>query len=112
MVLVVLLYSIVLFYIFLYSLIQFGLLIYYLKSKRNELKPSALDREYPMVTIQLPVYNEKYVIERLLDAVFLIDWPKESFEIQVLDDSNDQTTELIEKKLASFSSKGYNFSNT
>lgn len=111
MVLVVLLYSLVLFYIFLYSLIQFSLLIYYLKSKKNELKPSALDREYPMVTIQLPVYNEKYVIERLLDAVFLIDWPKESFEIQVLDDSNDQTTELIEKKLASFSSKGYNFSH-
>ena len=111
MFLIVILYTLVLFYIFLYSLVQFGLLIFYLKSKKQDVKYIPMSINYPMVTIQLPIYNEKYVVERLLDAVFLIDWPKECLEIQILDDSNDQTTVLIEKKLASYSSKGFNFTH-
>ena len=53
-----------------------------------------------MVTIQLPVYNEKYVVERLLDAVIKIQWPPDALEIQVLDDSTDETSALIKTKLA------------
>ncbi|NLT52272.1 MAG: glycosyltransferase [Ignavibacteria bacterium] len=50
-----------------------------------------------MVTIQLPLYNELYVIERLINAVCEIDYPKEFLEIQVLDDSTDETVQIVEK---------------
>ncbi len=63
----------------------------------------------PMVTVQLPIYNEKYVVGRLLDAVTQFDYPKEKLEIQVLDDSTDETTEIILRKIESFSSLGLNF---
>jgi len=55
--------------------------------------------DYPFVTIQLPIFNEKYVVERLLDSVIEINWPKEALEIQVLDDSTDETSDIIQKKL-------------
>jgi cellulose synthase/poly-beta-1,6-N-acetylglucosamine synthase-like glycosyltransferase len=50
---------------------------------------------YPSVTIQLPIFNEKYVIHRLLKHVVALDYPKEKLEIQILDDSNDETTEMV-----------------
>jgi cellulose synthase/poly-beta-1,6-N-acetylglucosamine synthase-like glycosyltransferase len=50
---------------------------------------------YPVVTIQLPLYNERYVAERLIDQVCAIDWPRDCLEIQVLDDSDDDTTGII-----------------
>ena len=57
--------------------------------------------DLPKVTTQLPIYNERYVVKRLIDAVVNIDYPKELHEIQVLDDSNDETrgiaTELVDK---------------
>ncbi len=49
----------------------------------------------PVVTVQLPIYNEKYVAARLIDAVCLLDYPKDKLEIQILDDSDDETFELI-----------------
>ena len=51
---------------------------------------------FPMVTIQLPIYNEKYVAQRLIEAVCKMDYPREKLEIQVLDDSDDETSELVE----------------
>ena len=61
--------------------------------------PSSLFR--PNVTVQLPIFNERYVVERLLDAVSKLDYPKEKMEVQILDDSTDDTTEIILKKLES-----------
>lgn len=55
--------------------------------------------EWPFVTIQLPIYNESYVVERLLDAVSQLDYPHDRFEIQVLDDSTDDTQEIITNKI-------------
>jgi cellulose synthase/poly-beta-1,6-N-acetylglucosamine synthase-like glycosyltransferase len=49
----------------------------------------------PVVTVQLPIYNEKYVASRLIDAVCLLDYPKDKLEIQILDDSDDETFEMI-----------------
>ena len=60
----------------------------------------------PLVTIQLPVYNEKYVVERLIDAVSKLDYPKNKLEIQVLDDSTDETSEIILKKVEALSDSG------
>ncbi|WP_273569033.1 glycosyltransferase [Maribacter halichondriae] len=88
-------YGISLLLIFLYSLAQLNLLVNYLGYKRrNQTAPkfNLLDpREIPYVTIQLPVYNEEYVMDRLLENIAKIEYPKSKLEIQVLDDSTDDS---------------------
>jgi len=88
-------YSISLLLIFFYSLAQLNLLVNYLGNKRknqNAPKFNLLDpKEIPYVTIQLPVYNEEYVMDRLLENISKIEYPKSKLEIQVLDDSTDDT---------------------
>ena len=71
----------------------------YLYMKNKHLKPVPLGTldTLPRVTIQLPIYNEMYVADRLIDAVCLIDYPRELLEIQVLDDSTDETTKVAER---------------
>jgi len=80
-----------------YALAQLNLLFNYLASKKSEDKSAKFDlsnpEEIPFITIQLPVYNEMYVMERLLDNIAQIDYPKNKLEIQVLDDSTDETVE-------------------
>jgi len=61
---------------------------------------------WPVVTVQLPVYNELYVIEGLIDLVCEFDYPKDKLEIQVLDDSNDQTVDLISAKVKHYAALG------
>jgi cellulose synthase/poly-beta-1,6-N-acetylglucosamine synthase-like glycosyltransferase len=61
----------------------------------------------PVVTIQLPLYNEKYVAKRLIDAVCRIDYPKEKLHIQVLDDSDDDTVDLIKSIVDDYRFKGF-----
>lgn len=65
--------------------------------------PSSL----PVVTIQLPLYNEKYVAKRLIDAVCRIDYPKDRLHIQVLDDSDDDTIDLIKSIVDDYQFKGF-----
>ena len=60
----------------------------------------------PFVTLQLPLYNEKYVINRLLDAVTSLDYPYTHLEIQLLDDSDDETVAMIDARLNSIKNKG------
>src|SRR5690554_4048556 len=92
---IVVVYSTALILIFFYSLAQLNLLINYLGYKKsNEVAPkfNLLDpKEIPLVTIQLPIYNEEYVMERLLENIAKIEYPKSKLEIQVLDDSTDDT---------------------
>lgn len=102
---IIFVYFIPLLFIFTYSLIQFTLIINYLRSKRKQKTFPKLS-EYPFVTVQLPVYNEKYVIERLLDAAIAFDYPVDKLEIQVLDDSTDETTELIQQKINELKAAG------
>jgi cellulose synthase/poly-beta-1,6-N-acetylglucosamine synthase-like glycosyltransferase len=74
----------------------------------------ALDRarigagEWPTVAVQLPVYNERHVIERLIDAAVALDYPRDRLEIQVLDDSSDETTDLAEARAAYHRARGTN----
>jgi cellulose synthase/poly-beta-1,6-N-acetylglucosamine synthase-like glycosyltransferase len=93
-------YTLSLLFLFLFSLGQLHLTWLYLKSKKQK-KNNALEAKYfePHITIQLPVYNEKYVIERLIDAISKLDYPQDKLEIQVLDDSTDETTELAKHKI-------------
>ena len=92
---VIAIYSVALILIFLYSLAQLNLLVNYLSNKRyNQEAPkfNLLDpKEIPFVTIQLPIYNEEYVVARLLDNIAKIEYPKSKLEIQVLDDSTDDS---------------------
>lgn len=102
-------YSLVLIYITLYCLIQFQLLYYYQRSHRKhtveETEPKV--GEFPLVTIQLPVYNERFVIARLIDAVCSFDYPQERMQIHILDDSTDDTVEIVAKKVREYHRKGF-----
>ena len=71
------------------------------KNRNKNAELPALGFE-PLVTVQLPIYNEKYVVERLLDAVSQLDYPSARLEIQVLDDSTDDTASIIARKIESF----------
>ncbi|SER07801.1 Glycosyltransferase, catalytic subunit of cellulose synthase and poly-beta-1,6-N-acetylglucosamine synthase [Hyunsoonleella jejuensis] len=91
---IIVIYTIALLLIFMYALAQLNLLFNYLSAKKKENEPKfdlSHPNEVPYVTIQLPVYNEMYVMERLLDNIAKIDYPKDKLEIQVLDDSTDET---------------------
>ena len=96
---IIIIYTLALLLIFFYSISQLQLLLNYLKAKKqvdasekfNLKDPS----ETPFVTIQLPLYNELYVVERLLKNIAKIDYPREKLEIQVLDDSTDESVAKI-----------------
>lgn len=106
MILVLVVYSIALLFIFTYSLTQATLIRRYFKN-RNKKDSSIKDFTYfPKVTVQLPVYNELYVVERLIDNVCNFDYPLDKLQVQVLDDSTDETVEIIKLKVAEWKSKG------
>jgi cellulose synthase/poly-beta-1,6-N-acetylglucosamine synthase-like glycosyltransferase len=69
-------------------------------------EPPSDPQAWPVVTVQLPLYNEMYVAERLIDAVCQIDYPAGRLEIQVLDDSTDETTEIVARAVAEHRAKG------
>src|SRR5215216_7243470 len=75
---------------------RYYLVYLYMKNKDRHPVPAGLDA-LPVVTIQLPIYNELYVADRLIDAVCEIDYPRELLEIQVLDDSTDDTCSVAER---------------
>lgn len=89
-----------------FSLGQFNLTLHYISYGKKKKKPPVL-REKPFVTVQLPVYNEKYVVERLIEAVCKLDYPICKLEIQVLDDSDDETSEIINKKIKKYQKVGF-----
>src|SRR5688572_11213337 len=75
---------------------RYYLVYLYMRHKESQpIEPVPLD-PLPVVTIQLPIYNEMYVADRLIEAVCRLDYPRELLEIQVLDDSTDETTEIAE----------------
>jgi len=107
---IITIYSIALLLIFFYSLAQLNLLVNYLgHKKRNQEAPkfNLLDpREIPFVTIQLPIYNEEYVVERLLENIAKIEYPKSKLEIQVLDDSTDDSVNETAARIATLQETG------
>ncbi len=65
------------------------------------------EAELPLITVQLPLFNEMYVVERLVKAVTEIDYPRERFEIQVLDDSTDETVKIASATVAKYAAQGF-----
>lgn len=101
-------YGLALSFIFLYSIVQINLVYNYVSKRKNqEPTPVLNESELPFVTVQLPLYNELYVVERLIDAVTLFDYPKDKFEIQLLDDSNDETLNIVATKVKQYQSLGF-----
>lgn len=129
-------YTTALLYITIYCVLQFNLLYHYKRNNKGErpdlaaalaatslakmqaasqqvaLAGDAEEDEYsnaawPMVTVQLPIYNEYFVIGRLIDAIAAFDYPRDRFEIHILDDSTDETIELVAEKVAEYKAKGY-----
>ncbi len=89
----------------------YGANFYYLtfRSTRNSAKPSRVSNlDLPQVTIQLPIYNERYVAKRLIETVCQVDYPRSKLEVQVLDDSTDETTDICKETVQQFQEKGMN----
>ena len=108
--LIILVYSMALLLIFMYALAQLNLLLNYLKAKKiidtSEKFDFSNSEEIPFVTIQLPVYNELYVMERLLINIAKIEYPIDKLEIQVLDDSTDESIETTANQIKIIQEKG------
>jgi cellulose synthase/poly-beta-1,6-N-acetylglucosamine synthase-like glycosyltransferase len=94
----IVIYVLALALIFFYSLGQLNLLFNYISAQKKQEADALFDfkesDEIPHVTLQLPLFNELYVLERLFEAVEKIDYPKDKLDIQVLDDSTDESVEL------------------
>jgi len=107
---IIVIYTICLLLIFMYALAQLNLLFNYLKH-RNKIDDSekfdfSKSTEIPFVTIQLPVFNELYVMERLLTNIAALEYPREKLEIQVLDDSTDESVEITAQQVSKIKSTG------
>jgi cellulose synthase/poly-beta-1,6-N-acetylglucosamine synthase-like glycosyltransferase len=110
-IIIILVYSIALILIFMYALAQLNLLFNYLGSGKVEENAPEFDfsntDEIPFVTIQLPVFNEIYVMERLLKNIVRIDYPKDKLEIQVLDDSTDESVDSTATLIKALQKEGF-----
>lgn len=107
---IIVIYTICLLLIFVYALAQLNLLFNYLKH-HNKIDDSekfdfSKPIEIPYVTIQLPVFNELYVMERLLENIAKLEYPREKLEIQVLDDSTDESIEMTAELVVTIQETG------
>lgn len=106
---IVSIYGLALLVIFIYSLVQLQLILNFRKATKHKTNQSPKTLEnWPKVTVQLPLYNEKYVVERLLKNISELDYPKSKLEIQVLDDSTDESKILTEKLTQKLKDENFN----
>ncbi|MBC7335365.1 MAG: histidine kinase, partial [Clostridia bacterium] len=89
-----------------YGLQALILSVLYWLHRRERISPPAVS-SWPTVTVQLPLYNEMYVAERILRAVTRLRYPREKLHIQVLDDSTDETRFLLERAVARYRQAGF-----
>jgi cellulose synthase/poly-beta-1,6-N-acetylglucosamine synthase-like glycosyltransferase len=96
----------------LYGMHRYEMIRGYVKNRKKLAAPPAVvpasESEWPSVTIQLPMYNERYVVERLLEETLKMDYPKDKLQIQVLDDSTDDTHPFTEALVERYQALGYN----
>jgi cellulose synthase/poly-beta-1,6-N-acetylglucosamine synthase-like glycosyltransferase len=99
-------YFFVLIILAVYGWHRYYLVYLYLRNRGKEPQPGATLSPQPVVTIQLPLYNEMYVADRLIASVCAIEYPRELLEIQVLDDSTDETRGIAEAAVRRFADEG------
>ncbi len=91
-----------------YGVHRYILVYLYYKHRRNRTtEPAKHFAELPRVTVQLPIFNERYVVERLLEAVCKLEYPREKLDIQVLDDSTDETVEVARNLVERYAALGH-----
>jgi cellulose synthase/poly-beta-1,6-N-acetylglucosamine synthase-like glycosyltransferase len=90
-----------------YCLHRYSVLFLYFKYKKKFDPPPSLPSTLPFVTVQLPIYNEMYVVKRLITAAAHLNYPRELLQIQVLDDSTDETSMIAQQLVAEFQAAGY-----
>ncbi|MGD1993336.1 MAG: glycosyltransferase [Anaerolineae bacterium] len=101
------LYALVTLWITIYGLNGLVLVVLYWWHRRRDPSAPVVPRsELPPVTVQLPLYNERHVAERLIDTVAALDYPRDRLQIQVLDDSTDETTRLVKARAAYYRGRG------
>src|SRR5215813_12207972 len=81
--------------------------MYYRNRKNRATEPASTFAELPRVTIQLPIFNEQYVVDRLVEAICKIDYPKDKLDIQVLDDSTDETVTVAQGVVERYAALGH-----
>jgi cellulose synthase/poly-beta-1,6-N-acetylglucosamine synthase-like glycosyltransferase len=91
-----------------YGLHRYQLVYHYYKNRKNAAKEAASRfSELPLVTVQLPIFNEQFVIDRLIQACCNLDYPREKLEIQVLDDSTDETVAVARGLVERYAALGH-----
>jgi cellulose synthase/poly-beta-1,6-N-acetylglucosamine synthase-like glycosyltransferase len=106
--LILVVYFFVLSILAIYGWHRYYLVYLYMKNKDKAPLPLPPLSVLPKVTVQLPIFNEMYVADRLIGAVCEMDYPKDLLEIQVLDDSTDETTEIAELAVRRHAARGFN----
>ena len=101
------LYYLILTVLAFYGLHRFILIVEYLRTRRQGAVRPPDPADWPVVTVQLPLYNEMYVAARLIDAVCALDYPRDRLEIQVLDDSTDETARIVAELVAAKRRQGF-----
>ena len=91
----------------LYGLHRYWMIYLYFRHRNETPKPAGRLAELPRLTVQLPLYNEMYVADRLIEAVAALDYPKDRLQIQVLDDSTDETCGIVATKVATLRAAGF-----
>ena len=89
-----------------YGLHRYWMIFLYYRHRKDTIQPAGTFATLPKVTVQLPLYNEMYVAERLIDAVVALDYPRPLLEIQVLDDSTDETRNIVAQKVSLLQEQG------
>ena len=101
------------FVLFLFGVHYFIVIRIYQKNKEKyrKLNKKPLIEEYPKVTVQIPIYNEKFVVENLIMNITKLEYPKEKLQIQILDDSIDETISIVNNLIKKLSIEGINISH-
>src|SRR6058998_3657189 len=91
-----------------YGIHRYTLVYLYYKNKKNRTtEPAQKFSELPRLTAQLPIFNEQFVVDRLLQAVCRLDYPREKLDIQLLDDSTDETVDVARGLVEHYAAQGY-----
>jgi cellulose synthase/poly-beta-1,6-N-acetylglucosamine synthase-like glycosyltransferase len=100
-------YFLVLFVLAAYGMHRYQLVYYFFKYRQNVPAPPPEPSQWPRVTVQLPIFNERYVIERLVESVAAFDYPRELLDVQVLDDSTDETQQIARACVERWAATGF-----
>ena len=101
------LYTLVLVLVSMYGLHRYAIVFLYYRHRKNAPRPAGQWQELPIVTVQLPMFNERNVATRIIEKACLIDYPKDRLQIQVLDDSTDDTVQIAQAAVEAARAKGF-----